>query len=145
MPDRATATTPRPATVPAKDTVPGAAARTGCPALVARSTPRWPAAQRTGGGSHARTIKGRPPCAPETGQARSPAAPSARGGPVAAAVTMVAMSGAAAVSGAGAVGRGAQVKRVTTQTMSAVTASKTLRTAVTAAVERRVEDRMGEP
>ncbi|MFE3250801.1 hypothetical protein [Streptomyces sp. NPDC059209] len=63
--------TPRPATMPVKDTRPGAAARIGVPAVAARSTPRWPGPYGEAGGSHPRTTVGRGP----TGQARSPLTP----------------------------------------------------------------------
>lgn len=61
-----TVTTGRPATDPAKETTPGAAARTGVPAGAATSTPRCPAAQRAAGGSNRRSSAAAPP----TGQAR---------------------------------------------------------------------------
>jgi hypothetical protein len=54
----ATLTTGRPATVPAKTTVPGPAAKIGVPAGPARSTPRWPASQGRGGGSKPRETDG---------------------------------------------------------------------------------------
>ena len=52
MPGWMTATTPVPAIVPTKETTPARAARTGVPAAAARSTPRCPAAQGSGGGSN---------------------------------------------------------------------------------------------
>src|SRR5215213_2222381 len=45
-------TTGRPATIPAKATVPSPAASTGAPTDAARSTPRCPAAYGVGGGSN---------------------------------------------------------------------------------------------
>ena len=72
---RVTTTTPRPATFPTKETRPGAAARTGSPTRDSRSTPRCPARQGSGGGSQARTTRGRrAPGPPATGHAR-PLAP----------------------------------------------------------------------
>ena len=52
MPGWMTATTPVPAIVPTKETTPARAARTGVPAAAARSTPRCPADQGSGGGSN---------------------------------------------------------------------------------------------
>ncbi len=64
-------TTHRPATRPANDTRPAATARTGRPAPEARSTPRWPAAHGSGGGSQPRSTRGRrAPLLPRTGQTR---------------------------------------------------------------------------
>ena len=53
-------TTPLPATGPAKRIVPGPAARTGVATGAARSMPRWPASQGSGGGVKRRTIRGCP-------------------------------------------------------------------------------------
>ncbi len=64
-------TTHRPATRPANDTRPAATARTGRPTPEARSTPRWPAAHGSGGGSQPRSTRGRrAPLLPRTGQTR---------------------------------------------------------------------------
>ncbi|MGS2590705.1 hypothetical protein [Streptomyces hebeiensis] len=65
--------TPRPATRPAWNTRPGAAARTGSPGAAARSTPRWPAPYADSGGSQPRSTVGREP----TGHARPSAVPAA--------------------------------------------------------------------
>ncbi|GHA93655.1 hypothetical protein GCM10010346_15440 [Streptomyces chryseus] len=61
VPAKVTDRTPRPATGPAKETRPGATARTGAPGPAARSTPRCPAAYREGGGSQDRRTGGRSP------------------------------------------------------------------------------------
>jgi hypothetical protein len=66
-----TVTTGVPATIPANDTTPAAAARTGTPAVAERSTPRWPAPQRTAGASNRRRRLPGPP----TGHALAPPAP----------------------------------------------------------------------
>ena len=68
LPDRVIDSTPRPATRPAKETRPGAAARTGAPVAVARSTPRWPRPYAKSGGCQPLRTIGREP----TGQARPP-------------------------------------------------------------------------
>ena len=62
-------TTGRPATIPAKLTVPAAGAQTWLPSATARSTPRWPAPQRDCGGSKRRLTR----CGAGTGQTRSAA------------------------------------------------------------------------
>ncbi len=69
LPATPTDTTPRPATGPAKATLPGAAASTGVPGGAARSTPRWPGPYGPAGGSQPRTTRGLP--RPPIGQARS--------------------------------------------------------------------------
>lgn len=61
VPSSSTETTPRPATLPANDTRPGATARTAAPGGAARSTPRWPAPYVVEGGSQARRTGGRVP------------------------------------------------------------------------------------
>lgn len=75
-PVRSMASTPRPATWPAKATCPAAAARTGEPGPAIRSTPRWPGPYAVRGGSKLRARVGRAPgVPPSNGQARPPAGP----------------------------------------------------------------------
>lgn len=78
VPVRVRVSTPRPATGPAKEIRPGAAARTAVPGGAARSTPRWPGPYAESGGSQSRTTTGR---GGPTGQLRSVES-SARAGAV---------------------------------------------------------------
>ena len=66
----ATTTTGRPATAPTNETTPATGATTASPGAPTRSTPRWPAPQRTSGGSYPRTTapaSGHTPDAPAAG------------------------------------------------------------------------------
>lgn len=84
LPDRLIATTPVPATVPAKDTVPPRTARTAVPTGAARSTPRWPGSQGDGGGSNRRSTWASEPPVGSRGDGGMPPQASARcppGGP----------------------------------------------------------------
>ena len=84
-------TTGRPATRPAKSTVPGPALRTTAPAAAARSTPRWPGSHGRGGGSNRRTGRG----GPSTGQRNRPAGVGSATGTVRAATGTVGVGGSA--------------------------------------------------
>ncbi|MEY9966400.1 hypothetical protein ABIA33_004460 [Streptacidiphilus sp. MAP12-16] len=73
MPGWVTATTPVPATVPAKETTPSRGDRTSVPTGAARSTPRCPAAHGIGGGSKRRTTS---ESEPPVGSGRNPVGPT---------------------------------------------------------------------
>jgi hypothetical protein len=74
VPDSSTATTGLPAITPTYETTPGRTERTTVPGDAARSTPRCPAAHRTGGGSKRRSTSAN---VPPVGNGRTNCPPAA--------------------------------------------------------------------